>query len=287
MKKLKSLSLLAIGFVTVMLSAQNVRNTYTINSDWQFHKGDVSTQVSSENNNDWESVSIPHTWNAEDAFDDTPDYYRDMGVYKKSIFFSEKDKNKSIQIYFEGANQETEVFVNGTSVGLHIGGYTAFSFAITEQINFGKANDIVVKVTNKFNEDIPTLTGDFTFFGGIYRDVYIQKMNPVHFEDGHYTAKNVLISTPKVTKENASILFKGQVTNETASKIEIEVVQSVRNAGKQVVKEIKTAYRLKSNETIAFEQNISEFKNPNLWSPDNPYLYEVITKIVDIKTKKF
>jgi beta-galactosidase len=286
MRKISALILVVGLCITTVLKAQNGKTTYTINTGWDFHIGDLSQEAISENTTQWESISIPHTWNAEDAFDDTPGYYRGIGVYKKAVFFSENDKNKNIVLHFEGANQETEVFVNGTSVGSHKGGYTAFSFPITEQLKFEKSNEILVKVTNAFDENIPTLTADFTFFGGIYRDVYIEKSNLIHFSNSKYSGEKVFISTPSVTNETASIQFKGHVSNLTDITKKIEVVQIIRNAEKEVVLEITQSYKVKSKENLQFKQEIASFKNPILWSPDNPYLYEVVTKIIDKKTKK-
>ena len=215
----KYIFILIISLFAIHTNAQNPRISYSINSDWEFHKGELSE----EKTNEWQSISIPHTWNTKDAFDDKPGYYRGIGIYKKSIFFPEKDKNKSIAISFDGANQETAIFVNGVSIGSHKGGYTAFSFPITKEIKFGENNEILVKVTNAFDENIPTLKADFTFFGGIYRDVFIEKMNLVHFNNSKYGGKNVLISTPKISKETASIQFKGQVLNESSSTKKIEI----------------------------------------------------------------
>lgn len=283
MKKLTAI-IVFIGFLFVgALNAQNGRTIYTINSDWKFHKGALPNVILSDVY--WEPISIPHTWNDKDAFDDEPGYYRGVGIYKKSVFFSEHDKTKAILLHFEGANQETEVFVNGTSVGSHKGGYTAFSFPITSALKFGATNEIMVKVTNAFDENIPTLTADFTFFGGIYRDVYIKKMNPVHLSNDTYSGQEVLISTPKVAHESATVHFKGQVSNETSKAQQIEITQSIRDAKKITIQKTKTDYRIKANDVLKFEQNISDFKNPNLWSPENPYLYEVVTTITDKKTK--
>ena len=237
----KFIFLLIIALFAIHTNAQNPRITYAINSDWEFHKGELSE----EKTNEWQSVSIPHTWNDKDAFDDEPGYYRGIGIYKKTIFFSEKDKNKSIFLNFDGANQETEDFVNGGAVGDKKGGYKEFSYSMTKKIKFGEKNAILVKVTNAFDENIPTLAADFTFFGGIYRDVFIHKMNLVHFNNSKYGGKNVLISTPQVSKENASIQFKGQVLNESSSTQKIEISPTIRNSEKEIVKEIKSAYRLK------------------------------------------
>lgn len=285
MQKLTAIILFIVFIICAPLNAQEGRTRYTINSDWKFHKGEMSKGSAPDENPVWETVVIPHTWNDIDAFDDSPGYYRGIGVYKKSIFFSEDDKNKAIVLHFEGANQETEVFVNGTSVGSHKGGYTAFSFPITSALKFGENNEILVKVTNAFDENIPTLTADFTFFGGIYRDVYLKKMNPIHLSNYKYSGQEVLISTPEVTDENATVHFKGQVSNETSKTQRIEITQSIRDAKKTVIQKTKTDYSIKAGEVLKFEQTISDFENPNLWSPDTPYLYEVVTTITDKKTK--
>ena len=279
-------SLLLFVVATIMANAQDIKTIYTINSDWQFHKGELSGNEINKNTELWDNVSIPHTWNANDAFDDTPDYYRGVGIYKKKLFFSENDRNKAITIHFEGANQETEVIINGNSVGKHKGGYTFFTFPISQNLKFGQLNEVIVKVTNAFDESIPTLTADFTFFGGIYRDVYIEKTNLIHFTNTKYSAEKVMISTPKVEANNASITFKGSVTNETAAIKKIEVIQTIRNAEKLVVQGIKMICQIKANQSLGFEQKIANFKNPILWSPDNPYLYEVVSTIVDSKTKE-
>src|SRR5690606_31551380 len=120
---------------------------------------------------------IPHTWNAKDVIDDTPGYYRGDGWYKKTIYIPQEWKAKEIYIFFEGAGQTAEVFVNQKRVGKHIGGYTFFSFNITKYLNFNganAANEITVKVNNSHHPDKSPLSGDYTFFGGIYRDVYLQ-----------------------------------------------------------------------------------------------------------------
>ena len=285
-RNIKVYCILLFSTLSLVSTAQNAKTVYTINSDWKFQKSETATNQFNNDATSWVNVTIPHTWNAKDAFDDTPGYFRGLGIYKKSLFFSENDKNKSIIIHFEGANQETEVFVNGKSVGTHKGGYTAFSFEIQHYLKFGTANDVVVKVSNAFNENIPTLSADFTFFGGIYRDIYLEKTNLIHFTNTKYGGEKVLISTPKVDADNALIIFKGSVSNATSVPKKIEVIQSIRNAKKTVVQEIRNTYLIKAKKDLAFQQTIQNFKKPILWSPDNPYLYEVITQIIDARTRE-
>jgi beta-galactosidase len=139
------------------------RISKTINSNWLFMKGDtLSNEV-----NKWTKVSIPHTWNADDVMDDESGYYRGEGWYKKTIYLPRDWKEKEIYIYFEGAAQVAEVFVNGKQVGKHTGSYTAFSFPINKYLNYSEAgntaNELMVKVNNSHDENIPPLSGDYTF----------------------------------------------------------------------------------------------------------------------------
>jgi beta-galactosidase len=100
---------------------------------WKFQKSDVAN--AKENNfsdASWTSVNLPHTWNVEDPWDDEPGYYRGAGWYRRELIVDRTLAGKHLFLYFEGANQVTDVYVNGQKVGSHIGGYSAFSFDITQ-----------------------------------------------------------------------------------------------------------------------------------------------------------
>ena len=149
-------------FLSLILGIQMVFSQHKIiNSGWQY----------SEDKTNWETVNIPHTWNKEDAFDDIPGYRRGLGYYQKQIFVSSVEKDKIHYLKFNAVNQEATVFLNGKLVGNHKGGYTAFNFDVTPYLKFDEYNLIEVKVDNSHNLDIPPLDADFTFWGGIYRDV--------------------------------------------------------------------------------------------------------------------
>ena len=147
------------------------RVTQTINDGWKFSlfEGDAST--ADFDISGWTDVSIPHTWNAKDADDEIPGYFRGKGWYRKVVTVEELIPEQRVYLSFEGANQETNVFVNGTFVGNHKGGYSAFTFDVTDYVHAGR-NLIAVSVDNSHHPDIAPLSADFTFFGGIYRDVY-------------------------------------------------------------------------------------------------------------------
>lgn len=262
----------------------------SINSNWQFYKG-KTTQADLENTKNivWEDVNLPHSWNKFDVMDDQWGYYRGEGWYKKTVFINPEWKNKSVYLYFEGANQTTEVFINGKKIGSHIGGYTAFSFPINEYLQFEnpeKGNQIVVKVDNSYNEDIPPLDADFTFYGGIYRDVFLVASNEVHFDLTNRASDGVFVTTPEVSATSAKFQLKGVVENN--SKLTKEVIISTKLLDKNNIEVItlSTTLKLQPNSKTAFLQLPKAIQNPKLWSPEEPYLYKVVTTISDKKTKQ-
>jgi len=271
----------ACGF----LHAQSIKQT--INSNWEFFKGDIAGFPTKKPDTKWEKVSIPHSWNVTDVTDDEPGYYRGIGWYKKTTYVPASWNNKSVYLYFEGANQVTEVYVNGKLAGKHIGGYTAFSFQIGQLLNYNgtgsTANEIEVKVDNSHSESIPPLTADFTFFGGIYRDVYLVAADPVHFNLDSNATNGIRIRTPQVNEAEANVSISGSITNALAVKQSLKIVSSITDAEGKQVKEIQTKISLPAKSTTTFQQQINSIINPHLWSPDDPYLYHIISKIVDSK----
>ena len=157
-------------FLTAASAAARVR--YTVNDAWRFTKGSpYNAFPPAADDSAWEVVNIPHTWNAEDAADDVPGFYRGPAWYRKRIVLPADAASKQAYLCFEGANQVVRLYVNGHYAGKHTGGYTRFVFDITKYIVPGGENLFAVEVDNAHDPDIPPLSADFTFFGGIYRDV--------------------------------------------------------------------------------------------------------------------
>jgi beta-galactosidase len=272
----------------VCLPSHSQRVVQSINTNWQFHKGSVEDPATI---NDWEPVTLPHTWNAEDVNDDVPGYYRGDGWYRKIIYISPQWKNKKINLYFEGANQVTDVYVNGKIIGRHIGGYTAFSYPLQSGVVLNQsdtgivANEILVRVNNSHNENIPPLSADFTFYGGIYRDVYLVATDPVHFNMDSPVSWGIHISTPIVTNNYADVNIKGAIDNQAAIPQQLIIRQSITDADGKIIATQDAALTAKAGERKEFSQSIRNIVRPNLWSPDSPYLYHVVSSIIDKKTK--
>ena len=109
---------------------------------------------------------MPHTWNAQDALSGKPDYKRGIGNYDKKLFIRSEWKGKRLFLRFEGANCVSNVFINGKQIGEHRGGYGAFIFEITDKVNYGKNNTVLVRVNNGEQLDVMPLVGDFKFLWG-------------------------------------------------------------------------------------------------------------------------
>ncbi|WP_083677232.1 glycoside hydrolase family 2 TIM barrel-domain containing protein [Winogradskyella sp. J14-2] len=242
----------------------------TINSGWQF----------SEDKTTWETVNIPHTWNKDDAFDDERGYRRGLGFYKKQIYVSSEGKDQIFYLKFSAVNQEATVFVNGEKVVNHKGGYTAFNVEITSRLNFDAYNLIEVEVDNSHNVDIPPLDADFTFYGGIYRDVELIKVPKQHFSLKDYASDGFYVNYDDISKEKASINIKVLIDN-FDKKTETHLDLKIFDADGHLIRQDHQGLKLKANETKTIEVNYPDIKNPKLWSPDHPYLYKLQLTLTD------
>ena len=260
------------------------RVVYTINDGWKFTKGSpFEAQLAGCDDSSWETVNIPHTWNDKDADDETPGFYRGPAWYRKQLFVDKSQEGRQAVIYFEGANQEVQCYLNGQFVGEHKGGYTRFCFDITSHLRYGQENLFAIYVNNVYNPNIPPLSADFTFFGGIYRDVYLQFMNPVHIATNDYASSGVYIRTPEVNNSAASVEITTLLTNNTLQPAEIRVENVICDADGKEVKKTQAEIKLASGETKTDISKKIKIDSPRLWDIDDPYRYMVYTRILDKK----
>ncbi|WP_316838641.1 glycoside hydrolase family 2 TIM barrel-domain containing protein [Pedobacter gandavensis] len=248
------------------------------NDQWSFSK-------TADN---WEKITLPHTWNAKDVMDDTPGYYRGTGWYQRVLKTNVSMKGKVLSLYFDGVNQEAEVYVNGQLAGKHAGGYTRFIVPITRFLKFSAnfKNEIKVKVTNRFNEDIAPLTADFTFFGGIYRKVGLLLTDPVHFYNGDYGADGVYISTPQVSAKSARVVVNSVLKNTADQSRKLKLNTALYNKEGRLVAKQSMVVSLKGGEQKTMLMELPKIDKPELWSPDSPVLYRVVSSILDAHDSK-
>lgn len=258
----------------------------SLNDSWVFSKDpdNVSSANGHSNSQSWEKINLPHTWNAKDVLDDDPGYYRGIGWYKRKLKVNPALKDKKLFISFNGANQETEVYINGKMAGSHIGGYTKFIIPVSQFLNY-KDDEIEVKVNNRFNEDIAPLTADFTFFGGIYRNVNLIITEDIHFSKNDHGGSGVYITTPVVSKESATVHVKSLIDNSAKGGNKIQIITIITDANGSIINQQATAATILPGQKKEVIQDFKPIKAPKLWSPASPYLYRVITQIIDVKTK--
>lgn len=273
---IKSIVILLLYLITYTnIKAQRI---YSINEAWTFSLGELDRD--SEN-----IVSFPHSWNANDAMDDTPGFYRGEAWYKKEIHLSSEYNNKIVYLYFEGANQVTDVYVNEQHVGQHKGGYTRFCFDISKYIKIDEENIFTIKVNNAHDPMIPPLSADFTFFGGIYRDVYLDVREPIHLSPTDMASSGVYVSTPVVDANKAVLNIKTLINNLTSDKKNLILEHQVYSPDGQLVNLFTQKERVEReslNQDLSTQINI---ENPILWSIETPNLYSIKTTIRDSQTK--
>ncbi|MDT0643069.1 glycoside hydrolase family 2 TIM barrel-domain containing protein [Zunongwangia sp. F363] len=219
-------------------------------------------RFSSEKNPEAMQVQLPHTWNVQDAFDDEPGYWRGKGIYEKTIQVN--DTSQVYYLQFGGANQDAKVYMNNQLVGEHKGGYTAFQVPLSSAVKPGE-NKIKVELSNAHNETIPPLDADFTFYGGLYRKVWLVAENKVHFRKEYGTDK-VKISPVLDENYDAEVKLSGEIENPEKEKLKLKI--SLFNPeGKEVYSEEK-------NTAENFSLNFP-VEQPALWSPAAPNLYKL------------
>lgn len=247
------------------ISAQ--RNAVTINDNWQFRMPDEKQ---------WHSINLPHTYN-DDAYR-TSHYYQGKGLYRKAIGIPDEKDGKRYYLKFEGASKAADVTVNGTQVGSHNGGYTSFTMDITDYI---KPDNIIEITTDNSRQDITPISADFTFWGGIYRDVWLVTTPEQHFNMNNMGSDGIFISTPVVNEKEGVIKIISEVTNDSPSKASLIVENHIFAPDGSLVQSLKTPIRLNGKETVSVEMKSNSIINPRLWTPETPSLYTIVTTLKD------
>lgn len=261
------------------------RLVWSINDNWKYlPQGADFAQRPKADDSKWETVNIPHTWNAKDPFDDDETSRRGVSWYRKKIMLDSRFKDKKIFLNFEGAGQVADVYVNGVFAGQHKGGYTAFTFDVTHLIKLNDKpveNLIAVQVNNAQNDFLPPLSIGYASYGGIYRDAWLVATDKLHFDLLDHGSKGVFISTPVVNSQKANILIKANVVNDGAESRKFELVHVIYDAQKKEVSSVRKAITAAAGATTNIELSINDIAHPNLWSPETPYLYQVKTQILE------
>ena len=243
-----------------------MRKVLNINRKWAFSK-DFS-EIPSQINAKWNFVNLPHTWNAIDGQDGGNDYYRGICCYAKELTKEELPDADRYYLELRGANSSADVFVNGTKLAHHDGGYSTWRVDITDSLTDN--NIIAITVDNSENDRVYPQMADFTFYGGLYRDVNIIAVSESHFDLDYFGGPGIKV-TPEIKGADA--------------KAEIEVYLTNPKDGQQLVYSILDKDGNKVSEVFcgAEETSVSiDINNVHLWDGrKDPYLYTAEVKLVE------
>lgn len=249
---------------------QNYREVMNINRDWKFQSGDVPGAAAPDYNDAaWTPVHIPHNFSM--PYFQSAYWYTGYGWYRKYLEVPAQWKNRRLFLEFEGAFREAELFVNGKAAGTHRGGYTGFSIDITPYVTTGN-NVIAVRLNNLYSPQLAPRNGDHNFTGGIYRDVHLVVTN-----QAHVNWYGTFVTTPQVSAKSGTVHIATEVTNHGGSNQNYTLYSQVVSPSGRVVATTTSKQSIAAASTAVFEQTTSPVKKPQLWHPQHPHLYKVIS----------
>lgn len=237
-----------------------MRNILLLNEGWKFVKSAASVEEATSLSGT--EITLPHTWNNIDGQDGGNDYHRGTCWYVRTLEQSMLPQGENVYLEFNGAAMTAEVYVNGKKLCRHEGGYSTFRVDITDELQ--SINTLVVSVDNSENDYVYPQKADFTFYGGLYREVNLITVPKTHFTLDYMGSPGIKV-TPTVKGLDADILVETWVTGQ-ADTVEITIEKDTKKAN------IHNGYA-----AINFL-----IKNVHLWNGIyDPYLYTVTAKVKD------
>ena len=243
-----------------------MRSIFHLNTKWAFAK---TAEIPDQLPDNWYWVNLPHTWNAIDGQDGGNDYYRGSCCYARILSRSDLPAADRYYLELKGANSSADVFLNGAHLAHHDGGYSTWRVEITDHLE--RENLLAVRVDNSPNEQIYPQMADFTFYGGLYREVDVICVSDSHF-DLEYCGGPGLKITPEIVGEDA--------------RVEVEVLLTNQKAGQRVRYTLLDQKETVVAETVSEETKvILDIANVRRWNGrKDPYLYSAVAELLEDET---
>jgi beta-galactosidase len=302
-----------------LAQSSNQRKKINFDRDWKFHLGHATDPAKDFNfkianlfsktgkaegtaidpkfdDKDWRTFNLPHDWAVELPFEDSPNFdvmahgykpvgglypQNSVGWYRKSFIIAKSDSGQRFAIQFDGIYRDAMVWINGFYIGTNESGYIGVNFDITDYINFGKANVVVMRV------DATQYEGWFYEGAGIYRHVWLWQYNNLHIaQDGVFVSDDIKGNSATVNVETT-------IENQTLepAKCIIQTLVLDRN-GNEITCSAEQPLSFSVNEKKTTKQQLT-LKSPRLWSLEDPYQYRVVSiiksgnNVLDKVTTKF
>lgn len=277
------------------------REKLNFNQGWKFVRQYIAEAIDvdypTETLERWESVNLPHTVRVEPFNNSGGINYQGQAMYRKQFTVPEEYAGKKLFVEFEGAMGVTDVWVNGTHLqtksSAKTGSYTnvqmylPFVLDITDVVTAGsEENVITVLVDNSDNWNVPPGKPqgqlDYTYPGGIYRNVWIEVADPVHITDATFEdiagGGGILVDYPQVSEESAEVAVNTHIRNESDEEQTVQLVTEVVDKEDQVVASADAEQVISSAGDFTFEQTMT-VSDPELWNIDTPYLYTLVSSV--------
>lgn len=274
--------LFVIGIFFTFTSASSAE-VVSFNQNWEFQKSLPKAKSYQPISKQWQVVNLPHTPKLEPLL--VNDQWQGIAFYRKSFSAEHNWQDKTLYLRFEGAMKVAKVWLNGTLLGEHLGGYLPFTFDITDTVSFSKENELLVELNNKDNYVTgpkPLHLLDFNTYGGLYRDVNLLVKPPIHISDEMQTAMPArggqLISTEVKPDRTAIVKIQTDIRNASAKNSDIKLKHTLYFE-QQKIAEVADKQATKANDNTLFTSTINVPK-PRLWHPDTPHLYTLVTEVL-------
>ena len=248
-----------------------MRRTSKLMENWSFAGGDMRI----------EGLDLPHTWNGLDGQDGGNDYRRGLGVYKRTVKKPEYSEDERVYLQFHGVNASAKVIWNEQLICTHDGGYSTFRVDVTEAMQ--DINSLSVEVDNSVNDRVYPQKADFTFYGGIYRDVEFLIVNKAHFDLDYYGGPGMKYTT-QVEGADAKVNVSAYVNEEAlAAGVTVKVLLkdaegNIVASGEQKPEQITKGTAKAGSREIAFTLDVPKV---HLWNGlEDPYLYTLQAQLV-------
>lgn len=269
------------------LSAQQTRTVLNFNTNWAFQRGDVNGgEKIKYNDKDWAGISIPHVMRIEKKHNGGNAVYQGAGWYRRYFRLPPAYRDKRITICFDGVQTTAAVYLNGQQIATHTGGYMGFVIDISQLVDFEKDNVLAVRVTNTDNPQIPPGKPqsklDFNYFGGIYRNVSLivtEKVFISHpLEANKVAGGGVFITCPAVNKNMATVNIKTNIVNATRNPVNALLKTTLVDSNGIAVATARSSQHIPAQADTDIQQFLT-VNRPQLWHPDHPYLYHLVSVV--------
>ncbi len=277
----------------LMPLTESGRVVYDFNGGWRFHKGDVAgAEAVSFDDSAWEVVSTPHTVELVPAEASGCRNYQGVVWYRKHFTVPADCAAKEVLLHFEAVMGKQQFYVNGKRVEEHLGGYLPVMLSLSEAGVKAGERCVVAVMADNSNDKMyppgkPQYTLDFAYHGGIYRDVWLIGRSEVALTDAveanRVAGGGVFVHFDKISKERAEVYVKSEIENKGAQTRSVVVENTLKDAA-GIVLGTQTQRIILSQGAVATAEQRFTVKNPHLWSPDDPYLYRVETRIKERKS---